>query len=219
MSWLWFLPFAAVIVHIILIRYNSRAVRRDWEMMLHPTGRRLLEELRLQHRLDAAVADDVRERVSVARRREDYTQAMHLVELGTQLLVEATPNRLSRLRGMAVCARMASAMIPVEPLHFRRFELRELATIAGLGSVLHNVLLTTTERFVLKLQILGLGFKLVTRALGHTADAARVVPVQQEAYDKFERATADWTTLDIEHVEAFKVLVLSLAAHPKRALP
>jgi hypothetical protein len=218
MRWIWVLPLAAIAVHVILIRYNSRAVRRDWEAMLHPTGQRLLEELRLQHRLDAGVADDMRERVSVARRREDYTQAMHLVELGTQLLVEATPNRLARLRGMAVCARMASAMLPVEPLHFRRFELRELATIAGLGAVLHNILLTTTERFVLKLQILALGFKLVTRALGHTADAARVVPVQREAYDRFERAAADWTTLDVEHVEAFKVLVTSLAAHPKRAL-
>jgi hypothetical protein len=37
------------------------------------------------------------------------------------------------------------------------------------------------------------------------------------AWDIFDRATADWSTLEREHVESFRVFVLSLTAE-KRSL-
>ena len=130
---------------------------------------------------------------------------------------EATPDRLKRLRAMGVCIRMATAILPISPLRPRNFRLAQIASLAGLASFLHHVLVSTGERFLLRLYVLGLGYRIVTRSLSGSTGGLSHDVGDVWAWDIFERATSDWTSLEREHLESFRIFILSLTAE-KRSL-
>jgi len=217
MSWLWVTPLLALVVTWVLGRYNARAVERDWEMMLTAKGRGAIEALELQILCDGAAVESARIGAISARDRADFGQATRLAGLAYRAVEEATPDRLKRLRAMGVCIRMATAILPVPPLKPRNFRLAQLSSLTGLSSFVHHLLVSTGERFLLRLYVIGLGYRIVTRALSGTATGLRRDVGDVWAWDVFDRATADWSSLEKEHVESFRVFVLSLTAE-KRTL-
>ena len=82
---------------------------------------------------------------------------------------------------MATFSRMVSAIAPVRPLRPRNFRLVQVASLAYLNGMLHQFLVSASERYRLKVYILGRSFGLVTRFLlrsiqnlgSGTADADR----------------------------------------------
>jgi len=217
MTWLWVTPLLALVVTWVLGRYNARAVERDWEMMLTAKGRGAIEALELQVLCDGAAVESARIGALSARERADYSQATRLAGLAYRAVEEATPERLKRLRAMGVCIRMATAILPVPPLKPRNFRLAQLTSLAGLSSFIHHLLVSTGERFLLRLYVLGLGYRMIGRALGGSTGGLRHDVGDVWAWDVFDRATSDWATLEKEHVESFRVFVLSLTAE-KRSL-
>ena len=79
---------------------------------------------------------------------------------------------------MANFSRMVSAMAPVTPLRPRDFRLSQIASLAYLNGVLHQFLVSTSERFRLKVYILGQSFDLGTRFLlaVHRSGSSRTSP-------------------------------------------
>jgi hypothetical protein len=217
MSWLWLTPLLALVVTWVLGRYNARAVERDWEMMLTAKGRGAIEALELQVLCDGAAVESARIGALSARDRADFGQATRLAGLAYRAVEEATPDRLKRLRAMGVCIRMATAILPVPPLKPRNFKLSQLSSLAGVASFVHHLLVSTGERFLLRLYVLGLGYRIIGRALGGSTGGLRRDVGDAWAWDIFDRATADWASLERDHVESFRVFVLSLTAE-KRGL-
>jgi len=217
MSWLWLTPLLALVVTWILGRYNARAIERDWEMMLTAKGRGAIEALELQVLCDGAAVESARIGALTARERADFSQATRLAGLAYRAVEEATPDRLKRLRAMGVCIRMATAILPVPALKSRDFRLTQLASLAGLSKFIHHLLVSTGERFLLRLYVVGLGYRIITRALSGSTTGLRRDVGDDWAWDIFDRATADWSSLEKEHVESFRVFVLSLTAE-KRSL-
>ena len=217
MTWLWFTPLLALVVTWILGRYNSRAIERDWEMMLTAKGRGAIEALELQVLCDGAAVESARIGALSARDRADFAQATRLAGLAYRAVEEATPDRLKRLRAMGVCIRMATAILPVQALKPRDFRLAQLSSLAGLSKFIHHLLVSTGERFLLRLYVLGLGYRIITRSLSGSSASVKNDVGDVWAWDIFDRATADWSTLEREHVESFRVFVLSLTAE-KRTL-
>jgi len=217
MTWLWFTPLLALVVTWVLGRYNARAIERDWEMMLTAKGRGAIEALELQVLCDGAAVESARIGALSARERADYTQATRLAGLAYRAVEEATPDRLKRLRAMGVCIRMATAILPVPALKPRNFKLTQLASLAGLSKFIHHLLVSTGERFLLRLYVLGLGYRIITRSLSGSSASVKNDVGDVWAWDIFDRATSDWSTLEREHVESFRVFVLSLTAE-KRTL-
>ena len=70
-------------------------------------------------------------------------------------------DRLKRLRAMGVCIRMATAILPVPALKPRDFRLTQLSSLAGLSKFIHHLLVSTGERFLLRLYVLGLGYRII----------------------------------------------------------
>ena len=169
MSWLWLTPLLALVVTWILGRYNARAIERDWEMMLTAKGRGAIEALELQVLCDGAAVESARIGALSARERADFPQATRLAGLAYRAVEEATPDRLKRLRAMGVCIRMATAILPVPALKPRNFRLAQLSSLAGLSKFIHHLLVSTGERFLLRLYVLGLGLP------HHHAVAERIV--------------------------------------------
>jgi hypothetical protein len=217
MTWLWLTPLLALVVTWVLGRYNARAIERDWEMMLTAKGRGAIEALELQVLCDGAAVESARIGALSARERADFPQATRLAGLAYRAVEEATPDRLKRLRAMGVCIRMATAILPVPALKPRNFRLTQLASLAGLSKFIHHVLASTGERFLLRLYVLGLGYRIITRSLSGSSASVKNDVGDVWAWDIFDRATADWSTLEREHVESFRVFVLSLTAE-KRTL-
>lgn len=213
--WYWAAPMlAALLLHRAWARYNERALLRDWRMLLTREGRRQLDALQLQTDMDTAAAAAAVQGAAKARSHEDVDEAVRLLQLGCAALEAATPDRIRRLRGMAVCARMASAIVPVAPLRPKDFRLRRLATLAGMGQLVHQVLVGTGERFALRLRLLRIAFPLAVHALSRARWKATASPQASAAWALFEAGVEDWRTLDREHVESFRALLVSLAAEP-----
>jgi hypothetical protein len=103
---------------------------------------------------------------------------------------------------------MLSAVAPLPALKPAQFQLPELATLAGLGSLLHPFLVTVPERLRLRLRILRRGQAIVLSTLtGGVQEGAR-----DPDWGRIDAARADWSTLDRESLVSFGSLVTALLA-------
>ena len=127
--------------------------------------RTAVKALEMEMQVDAAMADDSLRDALHARERQEHFEAIRLLELSCSAIEDATPDRLKRLRAMGVLIRMAVALSPVRPLRMRDYHLRELIAVVGAASALHHVLVTALERFLLRVQVLGVGFRLALRVM------------------------------------------------------
>jgi len=191
-------------------RYRHERTVKHWDRMLSPGMRFAVQSLELEVQTDAAMADSGFQGAQQARDRQDLAEAIRLLELSSRAVEDATPNRLRRLRAMAVLIRMAAALVPVRPLRMRDYHLRELIAVVGVGAALHQVLVSALERFLLRLQVLGVGFRLALRVVVGARRQATSAPASRRPWGDYERALEDWKTLDREHLETFKALAKSL---------
>lgn len=214
--WIFAMAFLGLVVaggYVATRRQTSMV--RAWHELLTPAGRQALGSLELQVLADGASADHAYAGAVKARDRQEPEEALRLLGLAYQVVEEATPDRLKRLRGLAVCIRMASAIVPVKPIQARKFHIWQIATTVGLGSALHHLLLTRLERFVLRVQVLGVGFKIAMRVLAGATWSAYQKPEARAPWNTFQKALADWKTLDQEHLDTFRAMVVSLCAAPR----
>ena len=120
---------------------------------------------------------------------------------------------LQLLAAMANFSRMVSAMAPVSPLRPKDFRLTQIVSLAYLNQVLHQFLVSTSERYRLRLYILGRSF-----ALGHPVppeSTERIVSGEPEAereWDQIQAIRQDFQNLTGESLESLRVLLTSLAA-------
>jgi hypothetical protein len=203
-----FVCVALVIGHAA--RYRHERTIKQWNQLLSPGMQFAVQSLELEVKTDAAMADSGLSGAQQARDRQDLAEAVRLLELSCQAIEQVTPDRLRRLRAMAVLIRMAAALVPIRPLRIRDYRLRELIAVVGVGAALHQILVTALERFLLRVQVLGIGFRLALRVLAGARRQAAVAPAARRPWEDYERALDDWKTLDREHLETFKALARSL---------
>jgi len=218
LSLLWWTVGALGLLAACLItsRYSHGARIRHWQWILTPSGLKATEALALDVELDAAMADDAHTGAQRALRASNFAEATRLLELSFSVVETATPNRLTRLRRMATCRKMALAMLPLPPVRPGALRLRQVSTLAGFGKLAHYILVSSSERFVLRLRVLMIGFRIVSRTLRSSTMSACENPFATAAWETFEKGLADWKTLDREHLEAFHALMVSLGAQPAR---
>jgi hypothetical protein len=219
-TWMWVLPLVGAVLCLALYpRHGIAAVLESWELLLTPTMKRASTALSVQVDLDAALLDHAHEEAIRARQDAQMAEAVRLLELAYSVVEQATPDRLARLRAMSVCCRMAAAIVPLPPLRPVDFQLRQLATWAGLTAALHEFLFTSAERFRLRLGVLRFGFRLVQRAMRRSTDRLRRSPDTAPSWTDFAAAKSDFKRLDLDHAQSFRALLASLAAHEGLAVP
>jgi hypothetical protein len=180
---------------------------------------RATNALSVQVDLDGALLDHAHESALKAREDAQMEEAVRLLELAYSVVEQATPDRLARLKAMSVCCRMAAAIVPLPPLRPADFQLRQLATWAGLTATVHEFLFTSAERFRLRLGVLRFGFRLVQRAMRRSTDYLRSSPDTVPSWTNFASAKSDFKRLDRDHALSFQALLASLAAHEGLAVP
>jgi len=207
----WMVPFAALALHIGLVRYNLRGVQDAWDDLIQKVLRRQVGDLEAQVMLTGLMADDTLVAAENARGKMDVTEARRLLDLAHGVLMTALPDRMARIEAMAKCCRMLAAVAPLPPLLPRSFQLRELIALGTVASVVHQLLAGMQERFQWACMVLGWGYRLVLRGATHANDALQRDANAAAQWARFSSAIHDFKTLDAHHVRAFAAVLASLA--------
>lgn len=179
---------------------------------------RVQAALELQVAADGAMSRDALRRAQEARHALSYDEATRLVDVAFGVLEGATVDRATRLRGMALCVRMASAVLPTIPVRPKVYRLREVRALLTAGAIAHHLLVSAVERLLLKLLLLRFAYRLTLRAMRGGVEKIHVDPTAEEAWARCDAAVSDWTEgLDPEHVEAFRVMLASEIARKRAA--
>lgn len=186
---------------------REHALARDWELILTPRGaesyRLLGEQVRAQlelTELTCAAAGQEGQGGDVAKARRLGGAACELIEGFAMRMMRA-------LAAIAVLSRMATAVAPVRPLRPRDFRLPQLVQLARVSRFLHHVLVTTAERFRLRVFLLQRGF----RTVGALAFRRR----QSSAFEDLDDLRHDVATLSDESLLAYRTLLISLEAEER----
>ena len=220
MWWMFGLSALSVLIVLFLFgRRNERAVRRDWELLLTPKGEHVLKTIegRVQSHLD--LADLTYDEAFSVRELGSLDEARHLLDVGFRVIEQFSPSMLRLLAAMATFSRMVSAMAPVAPLRPAGFRLAQLASLAYLNQFLHQFLVSTGERFRLRLYVLGRGFGLATRYL--LQSTRRIVsnePESEREWQQIEALRDDFQTLTDESMASLRTLLTSLSAEQREHL-
>ncbi len=217
---MWWMIGASVascfVVLFLFGRRNERSVRRDWQLLLTPRGESVYRTIEGRVVNEMALANLTYDEAFSVRELGSVEEAKHLLDVGYRVIERFSPSMLQLLATMARFSRMVSAMAPVTPLRPRDFRLTELASLAYLNGLVHQFLVSTSERFRLRVYILGQSFGLATRSLLRSTQ--RIVADEPEAEREWEQVDAirqDFDTLTRDSLDTLRVLLTSLAAEKR----
>jgi hypothetical protein len=163
------------------------------------------------------MADYAYDRAEQQRAGGSVDEAISLLELGYGMIERAAPDLLRLIAGMAVFSRMVSAMVPVAPLRPRDFKVSQLSSLAALNQILHRFLVTSAERFRLRLYVIGQGVGMVLRFLAGTTRRIRETrSTDDRDWKDVAALRGDFRTLTDESLESFRACLASLAVQARR---
>jgi len=197
----------------VLGRRDERKVHRDWELLLTDKGKELYRTIENRVSADMQLANMTYDEAFSVRELGSVEEAKHLLDVGYKVIEKFAPSMLKLLAAMSTFSRMVSAMAPIKPLRPQGFRLAQIASLAYLNQFLHNFVVTTAERYRLRVYILGRSFGLATRFL--LASTKRIVEGQPNAekdWEQIQFIREDFQTLTEESLASLKVLLTSLAA-------
>jgi hypothetical protein len=165
------------------------------------------------------LADMTYDEAFTVRELGSVDEAKQLLDVGYKVIEKFSPNMLKLLAAMATFSRMVSAMAPISPLRPQGFRMAQIASLAYLNQFLHRFVVTTAERYRLRVYILGRSFGLATRFL--LDSTRRIVANEPDAEREWEQIQAvrqDFQTLTDESLDSLRVLLTSLAAEKREHL-
>jgi hypothetical protein len=214
---MWWMVAGSVVGCFVVLylfgRRNERAVRRDWELLLTPRGEKVYRTIEGRVTSEIALANLTYDEAFAVRALGSVDEAKQLLDVGYRVIERFAPSMLQLLSTMARFSRMVSAMAPVAPLRPRDFKLAEIASLAYLNGLLHQFLVSTAERYRLRVYILGRSFGLATRFLLRSTE--RIVkgePEEEREWKQVDSIRQDFQTLTQESLDSLRVLLTSLAA-------
>ena len=197
----------------ILGRRDEKKVRRDWEMLLTPKGEDLYRTIETRVTSEMQLVTLTYDEAFSVRELGSIEEAKHLLDVGYKVIEKFSPSMLRLLAAMSTFSRMVSAMAPVKPLRPQGFRVAQIASLAYLNQFLHRFLVTTAERFRLRIYIIGRSFGLATRfLLASTRRIAEGQPNSEKEWEQIQFVREDFQTLTEESLESLRVLLTSLAA-------
>ncbi len=220
---MWWMLAGSVISCLVVLylfgRRNERAVRRDWELLLSPRGERVYRAIEGRVQGEMELAKITYDEAFAVHALGSVDEAKQLLDVGFKVIERFAPSMLQLLSTMARFSRMVSAIAPVPPLRPRDFRVAEIVSLAYLNGVLHQFLVSTSERFRLRLYIIGRSFGLATRFLLRSTE--RIVKGEPEVdreWKQIDSIRHDFATLTDESLQSLHVLLTSLAAEDREHL-
>src|SRR5262245_28373401 len=206
---MWILLALALLALPVLLYFVGRRSEehtlRDWELVLTPKAQQQLQDTRTRTDAELALVDWTYERAREAEHLGRPQEALRLLDTGCDLIEAYCPSWTRSLAAMSVLSRMVSAVAPVRPLRPQAFRLRELAQLARLSQFLHQFLVSTGERFRLRLYILARAFHTLLHVVVRSTARLKTRPAEPD-WEALDAARRDARTLSKESIEAFSLL-------------
>jgi hypothetical protein len=219
---IWTLGLALCILPLILYLLGTRnegKVRRDWELLLTPRGEKVYRSIESRVQSEMALADMTYGEAFTVRELGSVDEAKQLLDVGYKVIQKFSPNMLKLLAAMATFSRMVSAMAPISPLRPQGFRMAQIASLAYLNQFIHRFMITTAERYRLRVYILGRSFGLATRfLLDSTRRILSGAPEVERDWEQIQAVRQDFQTLTDESLESLRVLLTSLTAEKREHL-
>ncbi len=216
MNPMWWMIAFSVVGGLLLLyldgRRNEAAIWRDWELLLTPRGENAYRQVEERVQDDLLVADLTLERALEARQLGSTDEALELLDAGYQMIEGFAPNMRALLAHMSVFSRMVAAMAPLPPLRPSDFRLVQLVRLAYLNRALHHFLVSTAERFRLRVYVLRQGFQVAVHFLLHSRARLASQPAGDSSWRGVQDAHRDLHALSNASLESFRALLLSLTA-------
>jgi hypothetical protein len=212
--WWWILSASLALCGLLLFvdgRRREQTIMRDWAMVLTPRGKQEIQDMRTQVGAELDLVDLTYEKAREAQVLGRNEEALRLLECGCRLIEAYCPTMLRALAAWSVLSRMVAAMAPVKPLRPAGFRLPELVQLARLDLFVHHLVVTTGERFRLRLYILARGFETLTRVIVGTTRRLHEHPAVPD-WERTAVARLDLRALSEESIEALRTLLASLDA-------
>ena len=217
-TWIFFAGALAggLVLLFLLGRRDERRVRKDWELVLTPKGERVYTSMESQLQTDLELMNVTYEEAASLRELGSMEDAKDLLDAGFRVIEHFAPSLLKLLAAMATFSRMVSAMAPVAPLRPRDFRVGGLKGLAYLNQVLHHFVVTTAERFRLRVYILGRCVGLAVRYMvGSTRRIVENAPDADRDWEQIAAIREDLGTLTNESLQSLKALLVSMAKDRK----
>ena len=224
MSPLFWVTIAGAVVSCLVIlvlvgRRNERLIRRDWELLLTQRGEKVYGAIEGKVRAEIGMADLSFEHALVYRELGTMEEAVRLLDVGYRVIEKFAPDMLRLLAMMATFSRMVSAIAPVQPLRPKDFRLVQVSSLAYLHGMLHQFLVSASERYRLKMYILGRSFGLATRFLLKSIQNLGVGATEAtREWDQIEAIRSDFQTLTDESLDSLRVLLTAMAREDRQDL-
>ena len=212
---------STLVVLFLMARRNERAVREDWETLLTPKGEKLDRSMEGRVRSELGMAELTFEHAQAYRELGTVDEALRLLDVGYKVIEKFSPSMLRLLAAMATFSRMVSAIAPVQPLKPQDFKLVQIASLAYLNAMLHQFVVSASERFRLKVYILGRSFALASRYLLksiRTIGSPATEAEKQREWEQILAIRSDFQSLTDESLDSLKLLLTAMAAEDKQDL-
>jgi hypothetical protein len=196
-------------------RRQDQAVQRGWQCALTPRGERLYRSLAHHVEADLELAVLTYSEAFAVGERGGRAEALRLLSTGHSLVERCASKLVRLLAGMATFSRQTRVVASLPPLRPRAFRLRALTSLAALGRALDAVLVSASERFRLRLYLLGHGYGLAARTL--LRDSERMLrrgSWTEAEWRRIQSIHGDFTTLTGELLGSLRALLTSLSAVP-----
>ncbi len=170
-------PLLLIAVVVVLVTLSQVVdVRRQYEVrtlmdgVLTHRGQATLDEIALMVREQKHYLGRHMAEAYSHRSRGRRTQALASLSLGCEAIEALAPDFLTALCTLRRLSRCVSAVVVIEPVSMGSFRSPSLKGLAGIGSLLHYLLLTGRQRVELRLHIVASAFRLGVRWLRNTRD-------------------------------------------------
>ena len=201
------LAFLAILGH-----HNQQRALQEWEMILNPEGTAVYDEVCGQLLWNRDILQRSYEAAAVAHAQLRPKEMAHHLDLAARIVGECSDGIPHLLRNLALLARYAAAIAPVPPLRPSGFRSRELATLAGLHTLGHHLLITTRERLHFRLTVLRCAVRAAGALLLRATWRTREAPQETAGWARVGVLRADMGTLTDESLASLRVVLASLAA-------
>jgi hypothetical protein len=210
-----FAVLSSLLVLYLHGRLNERSAWRDWTTLLEGRSEAIYKTAR--DRIDdrLTLVDCAYDQAAEAQKTGSVDDAIEFLGVGYDMVEAVAPDLRRLLAGMGVLSRMASAIAPVPALRPSDFRTSNVSNLAQVGSILHVFLVSSKERFRLRIFVLSRGFSVVTRWLFLWTQRIRASKsLEPGPWEEVHALQHDFRKLSDESLESLRVLLLAVAPVP-----
>ncbi|MFN8009032.1 MAG: hypothetical protein U0V70_18785 [Terriglobia bacterium] len=194
-------------------------VRSEWHALLSPRGQSVFETARNEIESHSLMLDVAMNEALSIKQLGDIDEAIRFLNIGGEIIEKFTPNLLSLLAVMTKFSRMVSAIAPVDPLIPKDFHLGELVSLAHLHRLMHQVVVSTKQRFRLRIYVLAKGISIASHYLiNKITDLVTHRSQDQKEWREIVEIEQDFNTLSRESLRSFRALLEVLSSEDARRL-